>query len=96
MGLGWRGEATGGVPAADRRLTGAVSASIGIHALAALLVIVLLSWRPTSNTPVIVPRTDETLTFVRMVGPGGGGGGVGAGGVLSVSTTVSGSSALGL
>lgn len=63
---------------ADQRKMGrAMSASLGLHGAAVLLIAVALTLRPPAPAPEIRPIENYELTFVQMEGPGGGGGGGG-------------------
>jgi len=63
---------------ADQRKMGrAMSASLGLHGGAVLLIALVLAWRPPAPPPEVTPIEKYELTFVRVEGPGGGGGGGG-------------------
>lgn len=61
----------------DRKMGRAMSASLGLHGGAVLLIALILAWRPPPPPPQVTPIEKYELTFVRMEGPGGGGGGGG-------------------
>ncbi len=61
----------------ERKMGRAMSASIGLHGGAVLLIALILAWRPPPPPPQVTPIEKYDLTFVRMDGPGGGGGGGG-------------------
>jgi protein TonB len=55
----------------------AMSASLGLHGAAVVLIAIVLAWRPPVEPPKPLQPEDYTLRFVQMEGPGGGGGGGG-------------------
>lgn len=61
----------------ERKMGRAMSASLGLHGAAVLLIALIIAWRPPAPVPEFTPREHYELTFVQMEGPGGGGGGGG-------------------
>ncbi len=74
---GWLAETSEFSHADQRKMGRAMSASLGLHGAAVLLIALVIAWRPPAPEPVFTPREDYDLTFIRMEGPGGGGGGGG-------------------
>jgi protein TonB len=60
----------------EKRLGGALSASLGIH-IAGLFAFIIISQLPRAATQVFTPRNPEGIVWIAQPGPGGGGGGGG-------------------
>lgn len=74
---GWLAANSEFTHADDRKMGRAMSASLGLHGGAVLLIALMLAWRPAPPPPRVTPIEHYDLTFVQVEGPGGGGGGGG-------------------
>lgn len=74
---GWLAANSEFAHADDRKMGRAMSASLGLHGGAVLLIAMMLAWRPAPPPPTFTPIEKYDLTFVQVEGPGGGGGGGG-------------------
>jgi protein TonB len=61
----------------DRKMGRAFSTSVGVHGLAVVLILIVMSLKPPAAAPVLTPPEKYDLVFVQAAGPGGGGGGGG-------------------
>lgn len=74
---GWLAATSEFSHADERKMGRALSASLGLHGAAVLLIALVIAWRPPVEPPTATPRENYELTFIQMAGPGGGGGGGG-------------------
>lgn len=74
---GWLADTSEFTHADERKIGRAMSASLGLHGAAVLLIALIIAWRPPVEPPAPTPRETFELTFVQVAGPGGGGGGGG-------------------
>jgi protein TonB len=61
----------------QHRMGRAFSASMGLHGVFLVLVLIVMSLRPPDAPPEVIMPEKYDLVFVQAVGPGGGGGGGG-------------------